>query len=79
MLYTNSTGRPIGVTIIGGAPVSGGSSASLYVNGVPVSYYTTNAFNGPLSAIVPPRATYMAMGANWNFAFGAPYGWKELR
>lgn len=79
MLYTNSTGRPIGVNILGGAPVNGGSSAALYVNGVPVSYYTTNAYNGTISSIVPPSATYMATGANWSFGFGAPYGWKELR
>lgn len=44
--YTNTTGKPISVNIIAGAPGPGASTASLYIDGIVVDYYTTNGYNG---------------------------------
>lgn len=77
--YTNTTGKPIAISVIGGAPVAGSSNATLYVDGIEVGYYTTSAYNGPLTAVVPKDSSYRVIGSNWGFLFGAPYGWRELR
>lgn len=77
--YTNTTGKPISVNIIAGAPGPGASTASLYIDGIVVDYYTTNGYNGWLQWIVPPGSTYRVSGGNITFSLGIPYWWKELR
>lgn len=76
--YTNSTWKPISVHIIGWAPVSWASSATLIIDGIVVDYYTTNAYNGTLQWIVPPWSTYEVTWTNWLFTWPSS-SWKELR
>lgn len=71
--YTNSTGKPIflSVLISNGA----GGAASLYVNSLQVSYNGTTTVGNtiPLSSIVPAGGTYYATSS------GSISGWYELR
>ena len=77
--YTNTTGKPISIQIIWGAPVNWASNATLIVDGIEIDYYTTNAYNGTLRWIISPWSTYRVIGSNWSFNLWSPYGWKELR
>ena len=73
--YTNSTGRPIAVsvTVIGGSP-----GLQLLINGLIVSRQHTAAVSGSiysnLQAVIPPGATYSAV-----LIGGSLSTWTELR
>lgn len=72
--YTNSTGRPIMVSVIGsGSPDSG---ARLYINGVEIVRFVAGAanLNYTLSSIIPAGATYLV-----TLYYGSIVFWRELR
>ena len=74
--YTNSTGRPI-VVSIGFKTVSGNENVYFRVNGVVVSYSENGGAGdslGPLGNIVPAGATYIL-----DRAAGSIENWAELR
>jgi hypothetical protein len=71
--YTNSTGKPIFVSIL--VTFSNGSSATLVVNGVTASIANNFAGGGDSAeAIIPPAATYSISGPYASLA-----SWSELR
>lgn len=65
--YTNTTGRPIAVSI----RETGDGTRTLSVNGVIVSYAAGNAYDSMLFAVVPAGSTYVFSGG-FNI-------WAELR
>ena len=79
--YTNSTGKPIQVTISFSQGLSGSGSATVVVSGVTISStsYSTTASGGGLpytySFIVPNGATY-SISVSGNTSLGT---WAELR
>jgi|GEM_PF-2219717 len=83
--YVNNTSKPIKVNVVGGNIIAGSSWAKIEVNGVVVSYYTTNAYNGLIEAVVPAGANYRVSSTGaWIFkgsgGITTPnYGWRELR
>ena len=74
--YTNSTGRPI-VVSIGIKSTSGNENVYFRVNGVVVSYHENDGAGdsiGPVGNIVPAGATY-----SLNKSVGTIENWAELR
>ena len=73
--YTNSTARPIMVSIV--ASVNAGVENTLSVDGVVVSYTSVGVIgNGlPLTAIVPPGSSYVLTNTGGTSIFH----WAELR
>lgn len=73
--YTNSTGKPMFVIIIGSADWATGA-ATLSVGGVAVAAISLSgsggSVGGPMCAVVPPGATYLA------YAFDGLSGWVEI-
>lgn len=70
--YTNSTGKPIQVMILGN-PANASNACSVVVGGVTVATANngnTGGVSAPIAAIVPPGLTYSATGAT---------AWTELR
>lgn len=61
--YTNSTGRPICLTLSGSA---GSGSSTLTVAGVVVGTVTYNNTGGQLFAVIPAEATYSYSGISMN-------------
>jgi len=77
--YTNSTGKPISITV--GAPGGLGNTInSLFVDGILVSYWESNiggnSNSGSLYGIVPPNSIYMVTHAGAAATINA---WVELR
>lgn len=71
--YTNTTGRPIIVRVIGTSTVNGGVSVS--VNGTAIGFgsYATAGQQAITEFVVPPAQTYVATAA------GGVISWLELR
>lgn len=75
--YTNTTGRPIMVSITARDPSAGNLYIGLRVNGVKLAeqYHSANS-QAQVAAIIPPGATYMVERADTNDTIT---GWLELR
>lgn len=76
VVYTNTSGKPIYVSVIVSIPV-GTSSASIYVDAVYVqaqSYASSGSGGISTIAIVPPGSTYHV-----EASVGTVYLWSELR
>lgn len=75
--YTNTTGRPIQISINTRDPVSGNLGANLYVSGVKIAnFYLSGASQATVTAIVPPGATYQLTREDTNDTILI---WAELR
>jgi hypothetical protein len=74
--YTNTSGRPIDVTVITN-PVAGGTSLTLLVGGIAAGYAQTSESGVAISvsATVPAGATYRANAS----ASPTLNSWQELR
>jgi len=75
-IYTNTTGRPIALSIRG-VSASASVSISLEVNGVAIAEFndaSANAAKFTVSGIVPPGATYRLTASNFPISV-----WAELR
>ena len=80
--YTNTTGKPIAVAIAGGNTAAGNGGLRGYAGGVAALVVDCSAgANVGGTFIVPPGAVYyVTISGLYSYsAFGAPYGWKELR
>ena len=70
--YTNTTGKPIQILILGN-PISAANPCNITVSGTVISSANngnSGGVNAPSAPIVPPGATYSATGAT---------SWSELR
>jgi hypothetical protein len=80
--YTNSTGKPIAVSVSGTANNNGSFVLILYVNGAEIGYSTVYAANAGYRVhsffIVPNGATYAVSGSG-GIATTILYNWSELR
>ncbi|MHB2082152.1 hypothetical protein [Pseudomonas asiatica] len=75
--YTNTTGRPIQVSINTRDPSTGNLAASLFVNGVKIAYYyMSSGSQSTLTAVIPPDATYKLTRDDTNDVIMV---WAELR
>lgn len=75
--YTNTTGRPIMVSITAQDPAAGNLYIGLRVNGVKLAeQYHSAGSQAQVAAIIPPGATYMVERADTNDTIT---GWLELR
>lgn len=74
--YTNSTGRPIQVSVTVTSSSAGGSgNATFLVSGVTVAYYVAGAASySQMTAVVPAGATYRVNVTSYAIGF-----WAELR
>jgi hypothetical protein len=80
--YTNSTGKPISVSVSGTSTGSGSFIHIVYVNSNEIAYQTTYSANSGyrhnVFFIVPNSATYSITGAGGNNTTSL-YLWSELR
>ena len=80
--YTNSTGKPISVTVSGGSTGSGSFIHIVYVNSNEIAYQTTYSANAGyrhnVFFIVPNSATYSVTGVG-GINTTALHNWSELR
>ena len=80
--YTNSTGKPISVTVSGESTGSGSFIHIAYVNSNEIAYQTTYSANAGyrhnVFFIVPNSATYSVTGVGGNNTTSL-YLWSELR
>ncbi|WP_312818128.1 hypothetical protein [Pseudomonas sp.] len=75
--YTNTTGRPIQISIATRDPVAGNLGSNLYVSGVKVAnFYLSGSSQATVTAIVPPGATYQLTRDDTNDTILL---WVELR
>lgn len=75
--YTNTTGKPIQVSVIAREGGGGNLSVSLYVGSLRLAYYFASAgTQATVSAIVPPGATYRVEREDDNDEIAS---WMELR
>ncbi|WP_244963814.1 phage tail-collar fiber domain-containing protein [Stutzerimonas nitrititolerans] len=75
--YTNTTGKPIQVSVIARDVNDGNLSVSLYVGSLKLANYYHGAYaQATVSAIVPPGATYLVERLDNNDVI---LGWMELR
>ncbi|HFT8653749.1 TPA: phage tail protein [Pseudomonas aeruginosa] len=75
--YTNTTGRPIMISVTARDPVAGNLYIGLRVNGLKVAeQYHSASSQASVSAVIPPGATYMVERADTNDTIT---GWLELR
>jgi hypothetical protein len=80
--YTNSTGKPIAVSVSGQSTSNGSFIHTVYVNGNEISYQTTYAANAGyihnIFFIVPNSATYSVTGTGGTNTTSLSI-WSELR
>jgi len=65
--FTNNTGKPISVSVVGLAQTTSATALSFFVNGANIGSSTsTNNLNNPMGVVftVPPGATYMVQQSN---------------
>ena len=76
--YTNSTGKPIQVSIFGGPASANNVGYILTVDGTAIrfTYTTSGLFTSAANVIIPPGSTYRVVATNGNLPL---YGWWELR
>lgn len=75
--YTNTTGKPIQLSVIARDANGGNLSVSLYVGSLKLANYYHGAYaQATVSAIVPPGATYLVERVDNNDVI---LGWMELR
>ncbi|WP_350614722.1 phage tail protein [Pseudomonas sp. HY7a-MNA-CIBAN-0227] len=75
--YTNSTGKPIQVSVAARDPAAGNFYIALYVSGIKVAeHYLSGSSQATVSAIVPAGATYRVERQDTNDTIT---GWMELR
>lgn len=75
--YTNTTGRPIQISINTSDPSTGNLGSHLYVSGVKVAnFYLSSGSKATVTAIVPPGATYQLTRDDTNDTILL---WVELR
>ncbi|WP_350614615.1 phage tail protein [Pseudomonas sp. HY7a-MNA-CIBAN-0227] len=75
--YTNSTGKPIQVSVAARDPSAGNFYIALYVSGIKLAeHYLSASSQATVSAIVPAGATYRVERQDTNDTIT---GWMELR
>lgn len=75
--YTNTTGKPIQISVNTRDPVNGNLSIDLYVGGVKIAnHYLGGLAQATVSAVVPPGATYRIERLDTNDTILV---WAELR
>lgn len=73
-LYTNNTGKPIAINIAN--TVTTGGVTTLFVNGVPVLYITTNPILN--SNLIPGGCVIVPIGGTFQWTGNTPQYWYEL-
>ena len=76
--YTNTTGKPIAVSIHTNRNWTGDASVALHVNGLLVNKFDSEDVNdGQVFTIVPSGSSYSA--TIYNYTLGTSAFWRELR
>ena len=76
--YTNTTGKPIAVSIHTNRNWTGGAHVALHVNGLLVNKFDSEDVNdGQVFTIVPSGSSYSA--TIYNYTLGTSAFWRELR